>query len=274
MDFVIVGAGLFGSMTARALLSDGHRVMVVDDRITDCSKASGCIIKPSWLMGVPEAKRKAGLAHLMYHYQGPKGMREVDFLVLPLRKTVTAWHLPPQTVLLPDDEVVSDIVVGVHDGVVRCSYGTEYKGIVIVCAGTGTTRLLPDIHVKGVMGISLVFPGQLCSPQMRVWAPYKQAVCINNPDGAWFGNGTAIQPEKWSDNYVDRAVEQAEAFFGLTGMMRIQVGARPYVEGQNGLLKQISERLWVNTGGAKSGAVLAAAHAEEIRMTYAHELFR
>ena len=268
MNFIVVGAGLFGSMTARALMDDGHTVMVIDDRDTSCSKASGCIIKPSWLMGIPEGKRKRGLAHLLYHYQD--SFREIDFTLHPTGKVVTAWHLPPQAVLLSDDAVTKGVVT--PDNV--AGWLAMKDPIVIICAGVGTSKILPAVHVKGVMGVSLVFPDQVCEPQIRIWAPYKQAVCVNNPNGAWFGNSTGVQPERWNDSYVDRAVAQARDFFGLEGNHYAQMGVRPYVEGQNGLLDQVELRLWVNTGGAKSGAVLAAAHAEEIRTAYAPEIFR
>lgn len=274
MDFIIVGAGLFGSMTARALRADGHHVTVVDDRDTSCSKASGCLIKPSWLLGMTQAKRDMGMIHLMNHYG--HAMREVDLTVnIAMRRPITVHHLPPEAVLLNDDEVTSDAVYRIEpDGRVYGDINGRLEGIVIVCAGVGTPKLLPQVHVKGLMGVSLVFPDQQCQPSLKVWAPYKQAVCVNGPRGVWFGNGTAIKPENWSPEYIKRAEEQARDFFGLEGYHEVQVGVRPYVPGQNGLLHQISDKLWVNTGGAKSGAVLAAAHAEQLRLAYGHELFR
>jgi hypothetical protein len=268
MNFIIVGAGLFGSMTATALERQGHEVTVVDDAPEDsCSMAAGCLIKPSWLGRLSSEKRAAGLAFINEVY----GMRELSFLT-HAGTHLNISHLAPSQVLRDRADILIDRVTEVGDGFVATAQNGVLRGTVVVAAGTGCNDLLPGCEVRGLAGVSLMFAGEVEQPRLKVWAPYKQAVCFGDGYGnTWFGDGTAIKAENWDQSRVEKSIERAATYFGLHNPTHVRYGARPYVDNPDGLLWKYGNFTWVNTGGAKSGAVLAGAHASMIADHYAME---
>jgi hypothetical protein len=122
--------------------------------------------------------------------------------------------------------------------------------------------------IKGLYGASLRISGLKVDPAISVYAPYKQAVMFNiEPKTVWFGDGSALIESTWTKERKQRIEATADRAAKLSGAIkgtRVKVteGARPYVEGhKSGYLEQLSPKLWVSTGGAKNGTVLAALQA-------------
>ena len=271
-NIIVVGAGLFGSITATYARAQGHKVTVVsEERKYSASKASGCVLAPSWLSSLDEEDIFDAMDVLgdLYTFQ------DIEFQTNVLAK-FKARRVDPDAVLVKPDVVGQ--VTSVADGVVKYldqdgKPGT-LRGTVLVAAGIWSQELITQMPpIKGLYGCSLRIQGQLAMPRISVYAPYRQAVGFNlNKREVWFGDGTALIAKTWDAEERDRVAKTRER---ATGMMErhggggtkvpraeVNIGARPYVEGHKaGYLEQLSPKLWVSTGGAKNGTVLAALQA-------------
>lgn len=271
---IIVGAGLFGSVSAELCRRAGHDVTLVDGSVPDsASQASACLLKPSWLSGLSKEDVTAGYALLENNF----GVQQLDFANLGiggrLMKTVRIDWVDPKSILKKPD--VASVVRTVGDGMVLLGDGTKLKGNVLVAAGVHSFDLLvrgglaADLpRMSSLMGVSLRFRGQLDNPAMHVYAPYKQAVAFNlTKKEIWFGDGTAILQKNFNrGERVASAIARAESIFGLraANLIKSTVGSRPYVEGsKNGYFEQVLAKTWVSTGGAKNGTLLAALQAQK-----------
>lgn len=258
---VIVGNGLFGSIAATLARSKGHVVTVISNgEKLAASKASGCVLAPSWLSSLERHQVDTAMEVLSTLYQ-------VEDLVFKtnLLKTFKAKRVDLDAVLVKPD--VEGKVVSVGDGVVTLEDGRKFTGCVLVAAGIWSQHLVEMPPIKGLYGASVRFTGtQVDDPRIHAYAPYRQAVAINLKKRAvWMGDGTALVQATWVKEEPQRikdTTERASKLFGLQGKHVVSVGVRPYVEGHKaGYFARISPKTWVSTGGAKNGTVLAAWQA-------------
>lgn len=262
-NIIIVGSGLFGSLAARLARAEGHSVTVVDEpRSYAASKASGCVLAPSWLSSLSATQRAEGLDVL----KALVTVHDVEFRT-NLGKSFKAQRVNPDEVLVKAD--VCEAAVRVEDGLVVTAAGTKLRGVVLVAAGMGCAELLPNLPaMKGLWGASLRVAAQLQEPRIHVYAPYRQAVAFNlDRKTVWMGDGSALTEKTWAKEERERVAAtqgRAKDLFGLPPTKRVFTGARPYVEGHKaGYFAKISPKLYVSTGGAKNGTMLAAAQALE-----------
>jgi hypothetical protein len=102
-------------------------------------------------------------------------------------------------------------------------------------------------------------------PTINVYAPYRQAVWFNRDENeAWFGDGTAIVAKNFDRSHIDRtknrSIEMAR-FYDIRSVS----GQRPYVKTSSpGFFKKLGNNLFVSTGGAKNGTILAALQTLEL----------
>lgn len=257
---IIVGNGLFGSIAATLARSRGHEVTVVSDlQPLAASKASGCVLAPSWLSSLNARDIDTGLNVLRALYD----VYDVEFKS-NLLKNFKAQRVDPDQVLVRPD--VIEKVERVFNGKVLLASGKELKGAVLVAAGMWSADLVDMPKMRGLYGASVRFNSHLPTPRIHVYAPYRQAVGFQlNRKEVWFGDGTALIRKSWQeaqDARVAKTVGRAEEFFGVTGKHRVNIGIRPYVEGHKaGYFERPHPQTWVSTGGAKNGTVLAAAQA-------------
>lgn len=262
-NIVVVGNGLFGSMAATFAREAGHTVTVVADaRPYRASPASGCVLAPSWLSAVPKEDIANGMAALDAHY----GLEPILFDTAV--GGFKAHRVVTDKVLLKPDVV--DVVTEVGPGVVRTS-SRALRGKVLVAAGIWCSELLRDLPaMRGLYGASLRVPGQLQHPRLSVYAPYRQAVAFNiNRKEVWFGDGTALIEKTWMKEADARlqATRKRAAGLGIlhthTSYPKVLIGARPYMAGHMGYFAKVDKDLWVSTGGAKNGTLLAALQATQ-----------
>lgn len=273
-NIVVVGNGLFGSIAATYARHCGHSVTVVSEaRPYAASPASGCVLAPSWLSSLEKSDIADAMALLGVLYT----IHEVDFKTNFLKR-FKAKRIDPKSILVKPD--IDARVVSVADGVVKYaepkSAGTQnvgtLRGDVLVAAGIWCGELLTGLPpIKGLYGASLRVPGQLIEPKINAYAPYRQAVGFNlDARTVWFGDGTALIEKSWKSDREARirtTRDRASTMMGNKGLgqvtsAKVIEGARPYVEGhKSGYLRQLSPKLWVSTGGAKNGTVLAALQA-------------
>lgn len=268
-DVVVVGNGLFGSIAATLARSYGHRVSVVsDDRKYSASKASGCVLAPSWLNSMPKETVADAMTVLNELYT----VLPVEFFSNVFNKPFKASRIDPKSILVKPD--VRGTVTAVGDGFVSVQDSEggadrKLRGKVLLATGVWTPALAPSMpKIKGLWGASVRFPGQLEEPRIHVYAPYRQAVAFNiDRKTVWMGDGTALIEKTWRAEERDRlnaTIDRAKELFGLPVNMGTHpvVGVRPYVEGHKaGYFEQVTKNLWISTGGAKNGTVLAAWQA-------------
>lgn len=263
-NIVIIGAGLFGSVAASLARAEGHMVTLVDGAHPwAASKASGCVLAPSWLSSLDKEAIAAGTDVLKALYT----LHDMSFKTNMLA-TFKAQRVVTSEVLLQPD-IVGE-VVAVKDGTVTMEGGEKLKGKVLVAAGIACHKLLPQIPaIKALWGSSLLVPGRLEADRIHVYAPYRQAVAFNmDKKRVWMGDGTALVTGTWekkSAEYQAATRRRAADLFGLPerGGSLIS-GARPYVEGHKaGFFEKVMPNTWVSTGGAKNGTMLAAWQAHK-----------
>src|SRR5262245_2897008 len=94
-NIIVVGSGLFGSIAAKLARERGHDVTVVDSaRPWAASKASGCVIAPSWLSNLSREQIDTGMGVLDDLYK----LQDIEFLANGL-KTFKAWRVDPKEIL-------------------------------------------------------------------------------------------------------------------------------------------------------------------------------
>jgi len=271
-NIIVVGNGLFGSIAATYARAEGHTVTVVSEkRPYAASAASGCVLAPSWLSSLSKPEIADSMAVLEHLYT----VHPIEFSTNILKK-FKAHRVDPADVLVQPD--IDAKVISVADGVVKYaephSAGTQrvgtLRGDVLVAAGIWSQELITGMPpIKGLYGASLRVPGALNEPKINVYAPYRQAVGFNiGRKEIWFGDGTALIQNTWMKEEAERiktTQERAAKMMGISPPLvkpKVHMGARPVVEGRKGgYLEQVSPKLWVSTGGAKNGTVLAALQA-------------
>jgi glycine/D-amino acid oxidase-like deaminating enzyme len=264
-NIVVIGAGLFGSIATTLARSVGHTVTVVDaQRPWAASKASGCVLAPSWLSSLERGQIDTAMGVLRDLYT----VHDMEFSTNLLKK-FKAQRVDPSEVLLKDG-VVRDEVVEVKDGVVKLASGDVLRGKVLIAAGMACNNFVPDMpETQALWGSSITLNAQLSEARLHVYAPYRQAVAFNmNKRQVWMGDGTALVEKTWAKESAERAqrtVERARELFKLTAAKpTVNSGARPYVKGHKaGYFQRVTPSVWVSTGGAKNGTVLAALQAHQ-----------
>lgn len=260
-DVVIVGAGLFGSIIAKALTIAGRSVMVFDDTRPDAgSLPAACLMKPSWLTSLGKPVSDASLAILDRLY----GLQTVQFRAGPLRTKV--FWVPPTAILNTASICASVLRLTKRDKGwwVYLRAGEQVSArMVVVAAGVWSSLLVPEVQQKGLAGIAFLWPGkQLDQPFIKVWAPYKQVVGFNRGDGVWVGDGSAILRQNWTEDHAGRSEKRCE--LGFDTKPKRLFGIRPYHVMKPCYLSQVKPNLWVATGGAKNGTLAAGWCAHEI----------
>lgn len=275
---VIVGAGLFGSIAAKLCLRAGHRVTVIDDnRPFSGSKPAACLMKPGWMSGLGE-KADIGLQvlgmlydvhEIPFHTRAGNvnvfwvdPAKVLDHGAETIRGTVTDINPDGSVVYIPHNKVP-----GADPQNVQITYGDA----VLVAAGVWCKQLVEGLpEIRALVGSALLFKGETKQPRITVWAPYKQAVSFMRERGhTWFGDGTSIIEKNWRKQETRRIEETIQRAKGhklfKKDLVKVLVGMRPYCPAaKGGLFMRIKQDpIWVSTGGAKNGTVLAAYQAHK-----------
>jgi glycine/D-amino acid oxidase-like deaminating enzyme len=251
LDTIVVGAGLFGQVIAKSLQLKGHSILVLDDRREGSgSKPAACLMKPSWVSGLGKEVYNPALQQLNDLY----GVHDIDFKV-GIGYTTVHWVNP--AAILHGVPVTQATVGAVGDGWVSTHRGeTLHARHVIVAGGVWTSGLVP-YYVEGRAGAAFLWPkGKIERPFISPWAPYRQLVAFNRGDGLWVGDGTAVKTwdeerERVSLKRCSDAVDRALIDKPIT-----LYGQRPYIQGvKHAHIKQITNRTWAASGGAKNGTI-------------------
>lgn len=272
-DIIVVGAGVFGCVAARAFIEAGRDVMVFDDRRPmNGSAPSGFLMKPSWINMMPTQDKKESFALLDRLY----GVDNIELTLWPLKKKVTATHVERHRILNDPKVPVTELRVGEvqNSGVVvedpegqPVSYSAKK---VIVAAGVWCNELVNVPGLYGKRGVSFVFPGEI-EAFIKPWAPYKQVVAHKHdiPGFFWAGDGTALRTENWTQEREEITADRvANAVKRNKSEATRQHGIRPFVPDVTNkvpcYLHKHDENVWVLTGGGKNGLVASAWAANQL----------
>lgn len=266
----IVGGGVFGITVGAALLDAGHNVTIYDcSKPESGSRASGGMMAPSWLSAFKRKEIDDSYELLDKFF----GVDLFNFDVLPTKKQMKLYRLNMRKVFSYMPVHVGE-VTEVHPGWLRVAapdgkgLSVPVEGTIIVAAGVWSRHLtsLPDMKIKkGVSfnGTSASWPGH----QMKVWAPYKQAIVTTDDDGRWWaGDGSAIFEKNWKPTQEDVCWARLRTAFPAIdqpagGTVRSVTGLRPFL---NDGCRKLADDLWLCTGGGKNGSALAGIYAKKM----------
>lgn len=270
-DAVVIGAGIFGSLIARALRRAGISPLVFDAAMEGAaSPPAACLMRPSWFSGLGKDVYEPALKIL----DELVGVQDLQFRVL--HGVTTVHWCDPKKVLLPKSDVTYQTVRRLYQTkpglwLVRLDNGDEIETrLVIVAAGIWTTLLFPEVPVVAQSGVAWRWPeGSIDRPAINVWAPYKQLVAFNRGDGLWVGDGSSLRQytERDKAKSLHRCQTWALGSGASVGKAPVveMFGHRPYVkDAKPCFFKAIRQGVWVATGGAKNGTLAAGWCADQI----------
>lgn len=262
-DAIVVGNGIMGATIARALTGKGLDVLVVDDKRPLCGTApSGGHLRPSWFGGM----KKADYEPAMELLDSVWGLKEEQFLLRPSAGLVhvTVYRVDTDVVVQNPCTVACVRAIKHLDNypLVEFADGTEERcRLLVVAAGVWSSALLPELALTQKQGVSFRLQGVIPTPFIKPWAPYKQVVAHQQgPAEVWVGDGTAIIPQNWMEETVNKSLARCLTAAGPLPVLRSLTGLRPYcrVTGTDPcLLRKISPRCWVATGAGKMGTIAA-----------------
>jgi len=256
---LVVGGGLFGSQIAAYARRNGLEALVFDPGLEGAaSPAAAGLFKEEWAgrkwhdhfrIALPVLDELYGIRHIdLMHDDGVKE----QFL-----------FVPPSAIL--ETKPLPHTVTAVGDGWLDAA-GQRFEGVVCIAAGVWCKRFVPGLEIQGKSGSSFTFAGTEKLPsdadgRIRPLAWGRQALVFTREAGnTYFTDGTA--DEHWTTEH-DRQILARAATFGLTDPITRFHGQRPYTPG-GPILRQISDRTWVATGGRKLGTLFGAAFAHRL----------
>lgn len=276
VDVVIVGAGLFGSMTARLLENMGYETVVIDaGEPMAASKCSFGVWKEGWINPIIRAEVDHGRGLL----ENIGGIEEVEFANLKNGKYEVFQRTDCSKILLQKKEAnlipckVSSMrakeVLYDDDRLVVTA-----KKAVIVAAGVWTSQVLGLMNglknvpqVDSLWGATLDVGLKVEENRVLEWAPYKQCVLVRNKTGNAFsfGDGCTVKNPKKGDPRIEKASNRILTnLYNIVGtrvsndkITDVKEGYRPYLKkGSPNFINQHAPWLFSATGGAKNSTIL------------------
>lgn len=267
LDAIIVGGGLFGSVIAQELRSQGRRVEVLDrGEPLAGSGPAACLMKPSWFAGLGKEVHVPALETLDRLY----GVNDLQFTLhvgAGFATGIVHW-VNPRHILRFGKRYCSVAAVAPGRVILAADQGAQPEVLearhVIVAAGVWTQQLLRQYEQGWQRGMAVLYPEAHTSTGIiKPWAPYRQLVGFDRGDGVWVGDGSAIKHTNWSptreEEILSRERKLARRMIGPVLPLEDQLqGLRPYWKGGKPcLLERVEDGLWVASGGAKNGTLAA-----------------
>lgn len=261
-DVIVIGAGLFGSIIAESLIQQGRNVCVIDaEKENSGSKPAACLMKPSWYSGLGKEITTPALDTLDKLY----GLESVEFNVRGVKVPV---HWIPPAKILKKNYIKGEVCAvdkNIHDSWSVELQGSKLKGVmyaknIVIAAGIWAKKFCEiEGGLSGQAGIAFLWEnGDLKTPFITPYAPYRQMVAFNRGDGLWMSDGTAIKEENWTKERESAAFQRCTKALGWPPQHPQRIyGVRPYSKMKPCYLKEVDKGCWVATGGAKNGTIAA-----------------
>lgn len=284
-EVLIIGAGLFGSMTQKYLRSKGIGSLIVDNRDPlGASKCSSGIWRPGWAgkiapqveQSIPTISRFTAIDTKPIFDKDKEVETQIDFI--DCNNILDEDFLEGEAVecIFANSKrtKVSQVIVEV-DGVkveISCDH-------LVICAGAMTNAVLEKLGLPVLYGLDANWGAVLhCREILKQnfiqnWAPYKQLYGLNLIRGgekvSYFTMGmSAKNPPKGGDNRtlnIGEKMTAAARGFNMKNIIEIPEGNRPFfVEKDVDFVNKHSANVYSATGGAKNSTLLCGYVAKRL----------
>lgn len=288
VDAVVIGAGLFGSMTAKYLKSKGIETLIIDrNDPMAASKCSSGIWKPGWAgkiqreveLSLPIISKFTAIDNLPIFDADKNQQTTIDFIDCNniLNEEYFAGEVIGGSIATKsnsDEGVLKSIIVDVEGQTVEI----EAKYF-IICTGAFVNETLKNIGFAKSFDLDSYWGAVLHSDDnikqnfISQWAPYKQMYGLSLMRGGenltYFTTGTAVKnPPKGGDNRTlaggERLVNYASAN-KIKSVLEIPEGFRPFfAQKDTPFVNKHAKNVWSATGGAKNSTLLCGFIAKTI----------
>lgn len=274
--FVVIGAGLAGSLVTRVLRKAGHTVTVIDDRDNfSASQASSNLYIASWLKKFSNKGAK-------------RGIEVLESLNLPTEQVFESGiadamkvrHIAQRNVLVEPDHIAK--VTQLHRACVWAVEGSgpsqseeRFEGFPVVCTGYRGAELIPELagRIEAKVGHAMLIKGQLRPGEsaLRIVSPYTHGKLYQfDPGHIYFADSVALKPKSYWDRQQDlkmRTMSRCLDFMGREFHVKEwRVGYRPIIRGHDfGIVGQSQNGAFYINGGGKNGMVAYCNAAEQLR---------
>lgn len=274
--FVVIGAGLAGSLTTRVLRQAGHTVTVIDDRDNfSASQASSNLYIASWLKKFSNKGAK-------------RGIEVLESLELPtdrvfdsgIADAMSVRHIAQRHVLVEPDHIakvtqLSHECVWAIEGSGPSQSEERYEGFPVVCTGYRGAELVPELagKIQVKVGHAIMIPGRLKPGEssLRIVSPYTHGKLYQfDEDHIYFADSVALKPKSYWDREKElkmRTLSRCHDFLGRDVKVdEWRVGFRPLVKGHDfGIVGQSQNGAFYINGGGKNGMVAYCNAAAQLR---------
>ena len=298
----VVGAGMAGCCTARALAERGCDVTVHDRSVAAGASAIPAAVLHPRLLGDGSAAaslRAHGYGFAVHRYAGLAGIRATGALQLPgpdgdpgrLERILAA--LPAGWIGSLSAAGVSRFAglpvasAGLHfphaglvDGPVLCHGLLDHPRIrfdtaqpegevTVLASAAGVTEALPELEIAPLWGQADLFPG--AAPRMPVLGDGYAAPAAS-VDGCWVGATYEYRP--WEAGLATAAnVERFRGLFGHAPVAPVDVfrGMRAVTSDRMPVIGRVEEDVYITAGHGSNGTTSAALAGEWIASLIADE---
>lgn len=284
-DICIIGAGLFGSMTAKLLRSLDFDVLLVDSNEPQAaSKCSFGLWRDGWISKELREKVDTSLEIIREFVEIKQiNLFDVDknaeslFYKIDVSQILNEQTMFGKVVALSDDK----IIVSPNDKPLQ-QVEIAPKIATFVCAGVFTTEVLVLAGIRfdsidSYWGQVLEFSSdaELEHQAIQTWAPYKQAVLLQEKDVILFSDGSAVKnigfdikgnpkdprvlkvQERLPKNLQQLLINDGANLHLKLKQVGERQGLRPYLKkGVSDYVTKHTDKIYSATGGAKNSTVL------------------
>lgn len=268
-DVIIIGAGLFGSIIAKALRQTGIEAFLIDNKEEyRGSKPAACLMKPSWYSALGPETYVPAMKTLEFLYN----VETIEFKT-KISKASVKW-INPKSILEIDSmqDSIQFIERTNNSWILQGQNGIYQAKHIIIAAGIWCNGILQRSNlplapeISSLTGTAFVFEDCSTQPEISIWNPYKQLVKFQiEPKCAWVGDGIASK-NYWKRDYLNQSFNRCVNFVAAPFSKVIaKTGNRPYVkQAKPCYLQSHGTNLWVVTGGAKNGTIAAGWAAQKM----------
>lgn len=274
VDVIIIGAGLFGSTTAKYMRSKGLTTCVVDSKHPmGASKCSFSVWKEGWVGSSIKEMYAISLPILQELYE----ITDIKFFNMKKERFEDFKAIKPTDIL---NETSIDLEVAtIKNDSVTFTNGTRMAAnlAVVVCAGVQTPAILKSSgydapEIDSYWGATLNVSLTIEEGRMLEWAPYKQCMAVKTEEGFVFGDGASVKNPTSMDKRIEnvslRLVGHLNDVMGTNvnpdNITFINEGCRPYLKKGVSLVNTHDSKLISATGGAKNSTILSGYVAAEV----------
>lgn len=276
LDVIIVGSGLFGSVTAKYLASKGKKVLVLDSKEhLGASKCALGVWREGW-----EEKVKEKTAISIPILDDLYGVDEIPFFDFDSEKEIDLKWVDCRKILKKEPYKMKATVVEVENN--KVFVGKERLEIkakmVVLCAGVWVDKILSNsgykiLYVESHWGANMEVGLNIDCNRILTWAPYKQSVILKlDEENFLFSDGVKVKEPKANDLRVKKVSERCQLHLNqIVGstisndkITAVREGLRPFLPKGVDHFNKHDKQLFSATGGGKNSLILSGWIAHKV----------